>query len=129
MNDMPIGAGRSADQPPSVFVAPDQGEMIARLDAVTDDDLDSTFFSTSVQEAEDAAVRMFDVGIRTLGDEADARALPLFPGLAPAPQAPSAPSLQEPPLAGAPPRGLSFDDPRVRTAFVLGGPGALSDAG
>lgn len=126
---MPGGEDRPSGQPPSVFVTPDQREMIARLDAVPDDDLHSDFFSTSVQEAEDAAVRMFDVGIRSLGDEADVRSMAPFPGLPPAPQERQAWGTQPAPTVEALPKGLDFDDLRVRTAFILGGPAALSDKG
>jgi len=55
----------------TVFGASDQSEMISRLDAVEDDDLDSGFFEASVQDAADAAVRMFDVGIRAMAEEPD----------------------------------------------------------
>jgi len=90
--------------------------MIARLDAVEDDDLDSSFFATSARDAEDAAVRIFDVGIRTLAAEPGTVA-----GFAerPAPDAPSAEL--RPGRVGV----VDFEDPAVRAAFILGGPSAL----
>lgn len=128
---MAVTDGREEGVPRSVFSAPDQREMIARLDAVDDDDLESSFFSTSVQEAEDAAVRMFDVGIRTWGDEDGAGVISPFPGLAQAPPAP-APALETSTamgLVGSPVRGLTFDEPSVRAAFILGGPAAVTESG
>lgn len=108
---------------PTVFGAPDQAEIIARIDAVSDDDLTSSFFENSLQDVEDAAVRMFDVGVRTLTDDnTPLAAFGTQPGISGEPQAqPSA--VQQPVAAGA---GDRFDDPSVRRAFILGGPGAVS---
>lgn len=105
------------ERPSSVFRAPDQAEMIARIDSVDEDDLGSDFFATSVGEAGDAAVRMFDLGIRTLTDEV--------------PPAMSTPFDEAPRQGASVPEGqrhpLSADlaDPAVRAAFILGGPAAL----
>ena len=46
----------------SVFGSRDQDQIIAHIDTVSEDDLSSTFFGDSIQEVEDAATRMFDVG-------------------------------------------------------------------
>lgn len=100
----------------SVFRAPDQSEMIARLDAVEDDDLDSSFFATSARDAEDAAVRIFDVGIRTLAAEPGTMA-----GFAERPASDERPTAAPPRPLGA----VDFSDAAVRAAFILGGPGAL----
>jgi len=64
-------ADQKAKQPASasVFGPVDQDEIIARIDSVEDDDLDSSFFADSMKDVEDAATRSFDVGIRTLTDE------------------------------------------------------------
>lgn len=105
--------------PATVFGAPNQDEIIARIDAVAEDDLASGFFENSMQDVEAAAVRMFDVGVRTLtDDEVPGEA---FGGAAP-PQARPEPA--RPPVAqGA---DGQFDDPAVRRAFILGGPAALA---
>lgn len=95
---------------PSVFRAPDQSEMIARLDAVEDDDLGSSFFDTSAREAEEAALRIFDVGIRTLVEEPGRQAA-----------APEVPAFSPP--GGGPAPDLT--DAAARAAFILGGPAGI----
>jgi hypothetical protein len=115
-----------APRPPSVFGTVNQDDMIARIDSTSEDDLSSDFFGDSIQEVEDAAVRMFDIGIRTITDDPAKSTSAAF-GTPPAP-----------PLAAAAGRAASgtehsaghaadgqFDDPTVRAAFILGGPGAL----
>jgi hypothetical protein len=113
--------GIQPPEKPSVFGAPDQADIIARIDATNEDDLSSSFFDNSIQDVEDAAVRMFDIGIRTITDD------PASPAGFGTPAAGSAaarvPSAtQQPVAAGADGR---FDDPAVRAAFILGGPAAL----
>lgn len=110
---------------PTVFGAPDQSDMIARIDATDEDDLGSSFFDSSLQEAENAAVRMFDIGIKTITDEPAQRPAAAFG----TPATPAAASSTRPPTAsqqqvaqGADGR---FDDPAARAAFILGGPAAL----
>lgn len=115
----------SEERPPAesgtVFGAPDQADMIARIDAVQEDDLSSSFFDSSLQDVENAAVRMFDVGVRTLIDDTAPTAAfgaPASPG-----GVASRPSAAEQPVApGAVGR---FEDASVRSAFILGGPQAL----
>jgi hypothetical protein len=101
----------------SVFGPVDQDEIIARIDSVEDDDLDSSFFADSMKEVEDAATRSFDVGIRTLTDEPHAGGgRPAFgvsasdaAGMVPGPHAPiSSDQLKQ--------------DDQARRAFILGGP-------
>jgi len=116
----------SEDRPPAesgtVFGAPDQDDMIARIDAVQEDDLSSSFFDSSLQDVENAAVRMFDVGVRTLTDDtAPAAAFGAPPKAGGAANRPSA--ADQPVAPGAVGR---FEDPSVRSAFILGGPQALS---
>lgn len=112
----------------SVFRTPDQQEMIARLDAVEDDDVETDFFSTSAQEAEDAAVRMFDLGIRTLGSEQEAGSASSFPSRVSA-DSPAAADLLVEDDQQAPVQQVfgerSFDDANTRRDFILGGPAAL----
>ena len=110
---------RQPAEPSTVFGAPDQDEMIARIDAVEDDDLSSAFFDSSLQDVENAAVRMFDVGVRTLVDDT----APTAAFGVPAPAAPRGGTAADQPVApGADGR---FADPAVRAAFILGGPAAL----
>ncbi len=123
--------GRTGSTTSSVFSTPDQDDMIARLDAVQDDDLDSEFFDASVHDAADAAVGIFDIGIRTLaaGEQADdhASASPFQPSARPSQRVSSATT--SPLAARAEPagrRGADFTDPEVRAAFILGGPSALA---
>jgi hypothetical protein len=139
MEDEPEVAKRRT----SVFGPVDQDEVIARIDAVCEDDLDSTFFGDSLQEVEDAATRIFDIGIRTFGNVQSPSDQPS----AFAPAGGPAPSVDGPPRTGAspPPRvgseptasaagparppavrfGTLEKDPAARRAFVLGGPVAL----
>jgi hypothetical protein len=113
---------RTPAEPGTVFGAPDQADMIARIDAVEDDDLSSSFFDSSLQDVENAAVRVFDVGVRTLIDDSTPTAAFGSPPPA-ASTPPTAPSAADQPVApGADGR---FDDPMVRAAFILGGPAAL----
>ena len=110
---------RPAAESGTVFGAPDQQDMIARIDAVEDDDLSSSFFDSSLQDVENAAVRMFDVGVRTLIDDsapAAAFGAPATGGTRPAA------AVDQPVALGATGR---FEDPSVREAFILGGPSAL----
>ena len=115
-----------APRQPSVFGTVNQDDMIARIDSTSEDDLSSDFFGDSIQEVEDAAVRMFDIGIRTITDD-PARTTSAAFGTPPAP-----------PLAAGATRAAAstehsathavdgqFEDPAVRAAFILGGPGAL----
>jgi len=105
----------------SVFGAVDQDRMIAHIDDVEDDDLDSSFFSDSMKDVEDAATRVFDVGIRTLTDEPRTpRASSTF-GTAPPAQAPQ-PGGQAAPVSAA---SLQTDE-KARRSFILGGPAGSS---
>ncbi len=104
----------------TVFGAPDQQAMISRIDATTEDDLSSSFFSNSIADVEDAAVRMFDIGVRTLTDDANApvAAFGTRPDTRPAEAARGRHAVG---VVAA----RNFDDPSVRMAFILGGPAAL----
>lgn len=133
--------GDDEQRPATVFGAPDQAEMVARLDAVADDDLDSDFFDAAVIEAQDAGGRVFDVGIRTLANEVDGggRGSSSSPAGSPfvemgsAGRGASDPDLRAPSVllpehltdesdgAGS----IDFSDPDVRAAFILGGPAAI----
>ena len=104
----------------TVFGAPDQQQMISRIDSFADDDLESSFFSNSIQDVEDAAVRMFDVGIRTLTDESSAPMAAFGSRPADAHSVPA--SARQPVAPGAVGR---FEDPLVRYAFILEGPESL----
>jgi hypothetical protein len=110
----------------SVFGTVDQNDMIARIDSTAEDDLSSAFFGDSIQEVEDAAVRMFDIGIRTITDD-PTRPSPASFGTPPAPSAtagaPRVPSSTEQPVSSG--TDGHFEDPAVRSAFILGGPGAV----
>jgi len=115
---------RQPTEPGTVFGAPDQDDMIARIDAVQEDDLSSSFFDSSLQDVENAAVRMFDVGVRTLIDDSAPTAAFGAPAAAGGPSA--RPTAADQPVApGAVGR---FADPAVRSAFILGGPTALPNA-
>jgi hypothetical protein len=110
----------------SVFGTVDQNDMIARIDSTAEDDLSSAFFGDSIQEVEDAAVRMFDIGIRTITDDPARSSSASFgtpPAAAAAVGAPRVPvSTEQPVAAGA---DGHFEDPAVRAAFILGGPDAI----
>lgn len=119
----------SPEQPdadaPSVFGARNQDEMIARIGATAEDDLASSFFDSSIQDVEDAAVRMFDVGIKTITE--DPAAVRASFGASTGPDGAAARAARAaapgPVAAGA---DGQFADPAVRAAFILGGPGALA---
>jgi hypothetical protein len=109
-------------QSSTVFGAPDQEAMIARIDATSEDDLSSGFFTNSVEDAEAAAVRMFDIGIRTMTDEpADPLSTTFAPTASQARQ-PATATAQE----VAPGAADRFADASARAAFILGGPCALA---
>jgi hypothetical protein len=110
-----------ADGRPSVFGATDQGDMIARIDATSEDDLSSSFFDSSIQDVEDAAVRMFDIGIRTMTDDPDAAPKGFATRV---PARPTTASVVHQPVATR--TALRLRDPDARAAFILGGPAALS---
>jgi hypothetical protein len=113
--------------PASVFSGVDQNAMIARIDAVDDDDLGSTFFADSMQDVEDAAANIFDIGIKTL--TVDPRSEPTgraFGSTAPAvasdTASSNAPASADP--ASRPPQQAGD----FRRAFILGGPAAAAKA-
>jgi thiamine pyrophosphate-dependent acetolactate synthase large subunit-like protein len=111
-------ADEKGNQPASasVFGPVDQEEIIARIDDVEDDDLDSPFFADSMKEVEDAATRSFDVGIRTLTDDpAGGRAA--FGSSAGIGSHVAEPGAHAPISA----EQLKQDD-RARRDFILGGP-------
>ena len=110
---------------PSVFGTRDQDEMIARIGSTAEDDLSSSFFDNSIQDVEDAAVRMFDVGIKTITeDPVSARAAFSATGAAAGGTPAMSPrgGVPGPVAAGADGR---FADPAVRADFILGGPAAI----
>ncbi len=104
---------------PSVFGVLDQDEVTARFDLVADDDLESTFFGSTIQEVEDAATRIFDVGIRTVTNDVDPS--PQSTAFAGAVQAPA--RAEELPAADA--SELLVTDTGARREFILGGPAGL----
>ncbi|MDP1876761.1 MAG: hypothetical protein Q8M17_04275 [Actinomycetota bacterium] len=114
----------SADRP-SVFGKVNQADMVARLDAVNDDDLDSEFFADSLSDVEHAATRMFDVGIAALAQPGAPRAG--FPQVA----ASAAPSLPPTSAAGdATVIARLAGDAAAQRAFILRGPlGLANEAG
>lgn len=136
MNGDDAGRGTFAEEPrtdapkQSVFAAVDQKVIIDHLDDVKDDDLSSSFFSHSIQDVEDAAANVFDIGIKTL--TADPRPADEGRPFASASSAPFAPPTQ----AAVPPPDLAAPTPQTaaqaaagleearRRAFILGGPAA-----
>ena len=105
----------------SVFGAVDQERMIAHIDDVEDDDLDSSFFSDSMKDVEDAATRAFDVGIRTLTDE------PRTPSASTTFGATTPAAARQ---SGAQATAVSAEslktDEGARRSFILGGPAGSS---
>ncbi len=112
-----------------MFAVRDQGEVIAQIDSVSEDDLSSTFFGDSIADVEGAATRMFDVGIRTLAHdappEAHSGAFAGEPTGSPGTTAAGSPAAR----ASEPTTSVRLrDDVRARRAFILGGPAALVSA-
>ena len=105
----------------SVFGAVDQARMIAHIDDVDDDDLDSSFFSDSMKDVEDAATRVFDVGIRTLTDEPRPPQASKTFGAGPA--VPARPAGAQDPAVSA--ESLQNNE-QARRSFILGGPARSS---
>jgi len=113
----------SDEQPRTVFGAPNQDEIISRLDSVDSDDEGSSFFAGH-EEQMSQAHRRFAEGVST------------FTGVAQADDVedPQTRSAAEPPSRGVvssatPVREgtgtLPLTDPAERAAFILGGPAAL----
>jgi hypothetical protein len=98
---------------PSAFATVDQTDMIARLDATEDDDLDSPFFGADMVAVENASTRSFDIGIRTIGSTD----VPAKEGEG---EGTASPALHDAAMPGR----WSHDD-RTRAAFIVGGPAAL----
>lgn len=122
--------GRTSADRPSVFSAVDQGDMIARLDATLEDDLESPFFDDSIQEVEDAALRMFDIGIRSITDDPSSQAAPGgFGAVGPRDSGRVAgheETVDAPVISSVvSPAGDLAHDAQARAAFTLGGPAAL----
>jgi hypothetical protein len=106
---------------PTVFGYVDQEQVIARIDTVSDDDLSSCFFGDSLQDIEDAATRMFDVGVR--GD----------PDNGPAPAARGSFAQPAPSSTPTEPASLPLPerldrDAEARAAFILHGPSGMASA-
>ncbi len=138
MNGDDVGRGTFAEEPrsdapkSSVFAAVDQKMIIDHLDDVQDDDLSSSFFSHSIQDVEDAAAHVFDIGIKTM--TVDARPTDEGRTFGTTASAPFAPPTQAspPPPDVAPPApktaaqaAAGLEEAR-RRAFILGGPAAAS---
>lgn len=105
---------------PSAFGPVDQEALIARMDAVDDDDFDSTFFADSILDVENASTRAFNIGIRVHGtDSAAAQRAELTTAGIDATPAPAADPAEVPVV------GQLADDARARRAFILGGPAGL----
>lgn len=107
---------------PTVFGVTDQDEMVAKIDAVADDDLSSTFFVDSMADVEGAATRVFDIGIRTITHDAPPTAAGAFASASGEPAA--TPVSSRPAEVTTSPR--LQDDADAQRAFILGGPAALS---
>lgn len=124
MTDEELGTPRTpASRPaarPSVFGYVDQDELIARIDAVADDDLTSDFFGDSIQEVEDAATRIFDIGIQTVTEAGE----PARGGTFGTPRTGTGVATSTPagPVTVC---GELEDDTAARRAFILGGPAAI----
>lgn len=109
---------------PSAFGPVDQEALIARIDAVDDDDFDSTFFADSILDVENASTRAFNIGIRVHGtDSAAAHRAELTTAAIDATPAPAADPAEVP--VEVPVAGPLAADAQARTAFILGGPASL----
>lgn len=115
---------QAASGRPSAFGRVDQDALFARIDAVDEDDLTSTFFGDSILDVENASTRAFDIGIRMHGPDDTSRpptpVVPLTTAGIDARPAPAADPV-EVPVA----RQLAADA-SARAAFILGGPAGLS---
>lgn len=109
-----------ASHPASVFQAPDQGQILDRLDAVMDDDLDSAFFGLSNHEVEQLAVETLNLGIRTLSVHAEVGGSTPFDEPAALTGSGRSVAVEWSKI----PSGF-FIDPGIRQAFILGGPSAV----
>jgi hypothetical protein len=118
---------RDDAQADSVFAVRDQDQVIAQIDTVSEDDLSSTFFGDSIDEVEDAATRMFDVGIRTLAHDtppgARSGAFAGEPTGSPGTTAAGSPAAT-PARLGTLIARLE-GNPEAQRAFILGGPVAV----
>lgn len=107
----------------SAFGPVDQDALIARIDAVEEDDLTSSFFGDSILDVENAATRAFDIGIRMHDPSspsthtASGAAVPMTTAGIDASPAPAADPIEEPHIGGV--------AEGSRTAFILGGPAGL----
>lgn len=122
-------APRTPSGKPSVFGPVDQDALISRIDAVDEDDLDSTFFGDSILDVENASTRAFDIGIRTLGSDPHqprprGGAVPTASIVLTTAQIDSSPAPAVNPIEIPVPGPLGDD--AARTAFILGGPAGLA---
>ncbi len=104
----------------SAFGPVDQDALIARIDAVEEDDLTSSFFGDSILDVENAATRAFDIGIRMHhpSTPSASAAEPMTTVGIDASPALAADPIEEPMVGGV--------AEGSRTAFILGGPAGLS---
>ena len=103
----------------SAFGPVDQDALIARIDAVDEDDLTSSFFGDSILDVENAATRAFDIGIRMHNpSSASADVTTMTTAGIDASPAPAADPIEEPKVGGV--------SEGSRAAFILGGPASLS---
>ncbi len=114
----------SDERPPTVFGAPDQDEIIARIDSVDSDDEGSSFFAGHERELGQAHRRFAEgvstfTGVARAGDTDDARQ---EPGTAPSSRQGDGTSVTR---SRETPTALPLTDPANRAAFILGGPDAL----
>ena len=122
---------REEAQADSVFAVRDQEQLIAQIDSVSEDDLSSTFFADPIDEVEDAAMRVFDVGMRALTQGTPSQAHPgafaVEPTGSSGTTAAGSPGLGQP--AGHARKVILVarleGNPEAQRAFILGGPVAV----
>lgn len=108
------------ERPASVFAAPDQDEIIARIGAVDDDETGSHFFDERLRTRQGDGRQAFEAGLTAFaGDQAASRSAPTSltpPAGTEASTARVSTTVSVDELLG---------DDAARRAFILGGPSAI----
>ncbi len=120
-------SGEEREQPRTVFRAPDQEEIIARIESIEDDEARSTFFDDRLAADTGPAHRTFEAGLTAFtGVAPDVARSAAGTTVEPAREASAEPAREASAAAtAAGPRADWQADPSSRAAFILRGPAGV----
>ena len=122
----------NGDRPKSVFAAPDQDEIIARIESVDEDETSSPFFDERLRTRQGDGRQAFEAGLTAFAGDQTATPSRTAPAAHPQAVSPDvSPDVSQYGQQAGPslPAVVSVDyllgDDAARAAFILGGPSAI----